>query len=181
MLGLQPILHTMNKEYYLHLRDQYHPDNLKYIFVLESPPVSGLYFYDDSGKTSEPLFSEMMKLLGFNPINKREGLKYFQKAGYLLVDATYQPVNELKDKERNDTILSDFSNLVEDLDNICAGKQIPVILVKANICRILEDQLKQKGFAVQNNGVVVPFPSNGQQKQFHVEIGKFHQVVKTNA
>ena len=105
----------MNKEYYLRLRDKYLPDTLKYIFLLESPPASGLYFYDESGKTSEPLFKEIMKLLDVTTTNKREGLKLFQKAGYLLADATYQPVNELKEKKRNDVILRDFSNLVEDL------------------------------------------------------------------
>ena len=171
----------MNKAYYLRLRDKYLPDNLKYIFVLESPPASGLYFYDESGKTSEPLFMEMMKLLDVTTKNKREGLKLFQKAGYLLVDATYQPVNELKGKKRNDVILRDFSNLVENLEKVSAGKQIPIILVKANICRILEPRLKQQGFTVQNNGVVVPFPSTGQQKRFHEEIGKFHQAVKIYA
>ena len=167
-------MYAMNREYYQNLRDKYLPDNLKYIFVLESPPASGLYFYDESGKTSEPLFKEMMKLLNVTPKNKRDGLKLFQKAGYLLVDATYQPVNELKGKKRNDVILRDFSNLVEDLEKVSAGKQIPIILVKANICRFLESRLMQKGFNVLNNGVVVPFPSTGHQKRFHEKIGQFH-------
>ncbi|MBM4329793.1 MAG: hypothetical protein FJ117_00985 [Deltaproteobacteria bacterium] len=171
----------MKREYYLHHRNKYLPDNLRYIFVLESPPASGLYFYDESGKTSEPLFAEMMKLLGVTAKNKEGGLKLFQKAGYLLLDATYQPVNELKGKKRNDVILRDFSNLVEDLEKACAGKQIPIILVKSNICRILEPRLKQLGFTVQNNGVVVFFPSTGQQKQFHEKLGKFHQAVKIYA
>jgi len=74
----------MNRDYYLRLRNKYLPDNLQYIFVLESPPASGLYFYDESGKTSEPLFTEMMKLLDVNPKNKGEGLKLFQKAGICL-------------------------------------------------------------------------------------------------
>jgi len=171
----------MNKEYYLHHRNKYFPDELKYIFVLESPPASGLYFYDETGKTSEPLFAEMMKLLGVTAENKAEGLTLFKKAGYLLVDATYQPVNELKGKKRNDVILRDFSNLVEDLEKVCAGKQIPIILVKSNICKILEPRLKDLGFTVQNNGIVVPFPSTGQQKRFHEKLGKFHQHTRNHA
>ena len=69
----------MNKEYYHRLRAKYLPENLKYIFILESPPVSGLYFYDESGKTSEPLFMEMMKLIGYRPENKKDALEKFME------------------------------------------------------------------------------------------------------
>ena len=77
----------------------------------------------------------------------------------------------MKDKEREATILSDFDNLVDDLELI-NGIKSPLILIKANICRLLEDKLKLKGFNVLNKGVVVPFPSSGQQKRFQVEISK---------
>jgi len=96
----------------------------------------------------------------------------------LLVDATYQPVNALKGKKRDHVILRDLINLVEDLKKVSAGKNIPIILVKSNICTILETRLKQQGFTVQNNGVVVPFPSTGQQKRFHEKLSRFHQALK---
>ena len=164
---------TMDKEQYLSLRKKYLTEKLKIIFVLESPPASGLYFYDENGKTTEPLFAAMMKLLDFSAKNKKEGLELFQKEGYVIVDATYEPVNRLKGKQRNDVILRDFDALIEDLEKISPGKQVPIILVKANICRLLEARLEQHGFNVENKGIVVPFPSTGQQKKFHEEIGKF--------
>jgi len=165
----------MNISYYLNLRQQYHPRILQFIFILESPPISGLYFYDENGNISEPLFSEMMKLLNFKPQNKREGLLFFRNCGYLLVDATYRPVNNLKGKIRDEEILKNFKYLVEDLNDICNEIRIPIILVKANICRMLESKLKQEGFNIVNNGAIIPFPSTGQQKRFHQEISKIHQ------
>lgn len=162
----------MNSEYYHRHRNKYLPDDLKYIFILESPPVSGLYFYDENGKTSEPLFMEMMKLFGIKAKDKKEGLKQFQKAGYVIVDATYKPVNHLKGQKRNEVILNDFALLLEDLKKINADKKVPLVLVKANICRLLEPLLKQEDFLIKNNGVVVPFPSSGQQKRFREEISK---------
>jgi hypothetical protein len=117
-----------------------------------------------------------MKFLKISVGSKNEGLNYFAESGYLLVDATYRPVNELKSKAREQAIRNDFDNLVEDLENINPEKIIPFILVKTNICKILEPRLKQEGFKVLNNGIVVPFPSTGQQKRFHAEISKFHQV-----
>jgi len=85
----------MNEEYYFHLRNKYRPENIKIVYVLESPPASGKYFYNEEGSINEPLFSAMMKLLNFNPQNKREGLTYFANSGHFLVDAIYEPVNKL--------------------------------------------------------------------------------------
>ena len=160
----------MNEKYYLSLRNKYVPKNLKIVFVLESPPASGKYFYDKNGSVGEPLFSAMMKLLEFEPQDKREGLKYFAESGYFLVDATYEPVNTLKGKNRKDKILENYPNLFADLRKFCVSKQIKVILVKANICRLLEPRLFSDGFNVQNQGVIVPFPSNGWQNKFRIAV-----------
>lgn len=162
----------MNKEYYYNLRNKYRPINLRIVFFLESPPVSGKYFYDEEGSVSEPLFSAMMKLFNFNPQNKREGLTYFADSGYFIVDATYEPVNKLKGIKREKKILENFENLVEDLKKLGNPKQINIILVKANICRLLEIRLISMGFKVLNHGSIIPFPSTGHQKKFYTEVGK---------
>jgi hypothetical protein len=41
-----------------------------------------------------------MKLLDYEPSEKKDGLEYFKSKGYLLVDATYKQVNELKGKAK---------------------------------------------------------------------------------
>jgi hypothetical protein len=160
----------MDEEYYISLRNKYFPKKMKIVFILESPPVSGKYFYDENGRTTEPLFSAMMKLLIFRPRDKQEGLKYFAEKGYFLVNATYEPVNKLKHKNRNDTILRNYQNLVADLRKHGVSKKINVILVKANICRLLESKLLSDDFNVKNRGVIIPFPSNGRQKEFSTAI-----------
>ncbi|MEH0022592.1 MAG: hypothetical protein V6Z89_23280 [Desulfobacter sp.] len=162
----------MDKSYYIRLRNQFTPEPVKLILILESPPISGKYFYDETGKPSEPLFSELMKFLKYNPADKKDGLSFFQKKGILLMDVTYKPVNHLKGKLRNDTILSDFDSLTADLRDHCSINSTRVILIKANICKLLEPKLLESGFPVINQGVVIPFPSTGQQKRFHAEIMK---------
>ncbi len=162
----------MNREYYIDLRKIYHPSNLKLIFLLESPPVSGKYFYDETGKTTDPFFSAFMKLLSYSPTDKKDGLEYFKSNGYLIIDATYKQVNKLKGKIRDYTILSDYNRLIEELEKLCSEKNIPIILVKANICRMFDERLTERGFNILNKGVVIPFPSRGQQKKFHSEMSK---------
>ncbi len=155
------------KSYYINLRQEYWPEKIKIIFLLESPPVSGDYFYDPDGKTTEQLFSSMMKLIGCRPESKAAGLKEFAKKHYVIADATYSPVNQIKNKrKRNEAILRDLPNLIDDLRKMIGRRRVKLILVKANICRMLEAPLKAIGFNVINNGIMVPYPGSGQQKKF---------------
>jgi hypothetical protein len=162
-----------SKAYYIELRARYQPLKIKLIFVLESPPQSGTYFYDPSGKTSETLFSAMMKVIGESPATKEEGLTRFAHQGFLLFNATYRPVNHMKNnRQRNEAILSDLAELIQDLTATSGKQRLKIVLVKANICRLLEKPLRSAGFNIINNGTVVPFPSHGHQTKFHQAIKK---------
>ena len=140
-------------------------------FVLESPPVSGLYFCDPEGRKTEPLFRAMMKdVLEIDPSSKEEGLREFAARGYLIIDATYTPVNNLKDRETETIIDRHFPELVADLRRHATADSA-LVLVKANICD-LEQKLKSAHFNVMNNGIRIPFPSNGRQGQFAANMRK---------
>lgn len=150
----------MNKEYYLNLRNQFTPASPKIIFIAESPPASGKYFYDPDGETNEPLFAAMMKcILNLNPTTKEIGLEAFKQNGFLLVDATYEPINKgLSKIQRDKKILEAYDLLVKDLLNIDSTKKTPLILIKANVCKLLNPKLSDDSFHVLNNGVIIPFP-----------------------
>lgn len=163
---------AMTRADYIQLRDRYLPKLRKIVFVLESPPKSGLYFYNPDGSVSEPLFRAMMKdVLEVGAATKSEGLEEFASRGYLLVDATYAPVNHdhLSLRERNKLIVADLPLLLEDLrkhTEVSTG----VVLVKANICELLEPMLTDSGFTVLNRGTTVPFPSTGNQTKFRITV-----------
>ena len=167
----------LTKSDYLRLRNRYLPENIRTIFVLESPPASGRYFYNPGGSLSEPLFRAMMKdVLGIGPGSKEEGLKEFAERGYLLIDATYTPVNDCKKKtKRNGVILRDLPALVDDLRKY-AQPGTEIVLVKANVCRLLEPKLRELGLNVANRGTVIPFPSSGQQRKFAKTLGQVLQI-----
>jgi len=130
----------MKRSEYIHLRDRYLPSRRKLVFVLESPPISGRHFYNPAGSVSEPLFRAMMKdVLEISPKTKSEGLLEFARRGYFLVDATYTPVNDdqLSRRTRNDVILADLPLLLDDLRRH-TDTETQIVLVKANICELLE-------------------------------------------
>ena len=163
-------MHT--RDYYHELRAKYIPQHMKLVIIAESPPAGGRYFYDLTGGVGEPLFRAMMHdVLGISPSSKEEGLSEFAKAGYLLVDATYVPVNKsFSPKERDAKILENYPLLLKDLNNLLPNKTTRILLIKANVCRLLDARLQSDGYNVINQGKIVPFPAFGNQ-------GKFRKVV----
>jgi hypothetical protein len=153
------------KEEYLAFRQQYEPSPVKLVIVAESPPKSGLYFYNATGRVSEPLFAAMMRHFNIKPASKDDGLREFQRRGWLLVDATYEPVDGLDEKSRNAIILRDYPQLCADLEAL-VDDDTPIVLIKANVCRLLEHRLIEDGFTIINAGTEVYFPSSGQQGRF---------------
>jgi hypothetical protein len=157
---------SFDREAYLSFRRQYQPDVVKLVIVAESPPASGRYFYNPAGSVGEPLFAAIMKQLEFSPTNKEDGLREFQRRGCVLVDATYEPVNALRSSGRNEVIERDYPVLRADLESLISDRSTPVVLIKTNVCQLLEPKLKQSSFNVLNCGRVIYFPSTGRQKDF---------------
>jgi hypothetical protein len=156
----------MKRSDYLDLRRLYEPQSLiRLVIIAESPPASGKYFYDLTGATSESLFAALMKQIGFSPSTKKEGLREFQRRGWILVDATYEPVNIGLSKSSRYPLLRD------DLARLTPDRSTPLVLIKANVCQILKPRLVQDGFNVLNRDAAIPFPSTGQQKKFHERFG----------
>jgi len=156
---------------YIQQRNNYLPKNLRLIFIFESPPAHKGYFYDDEGTSGELLYRTLTELLlGTRPEDKKEGLKMFADAGYLLVNPVYVPVNKLPDKEADRMILESYPSLVRDLDELMQGRHVPIILVKKNICRLLEPLLVGDGFKVLNNGRMIPFPMHYHRPDFEQSV-----------
>jgi hypothetical protein len=158
----------MNKDYYINLRNQFTPPSPKLIFIAESPPASGKYFYDQGGRVLEPLFSNLIEVtLGYKPTDKPKSLKEFCDKGYLLIDATYITVNKIdKKKDRNKIILNSYNSLKSELEIHNNDYKIPLILIKKNICELLNIRLTNDNYCVANDGIIIPFPAFGHQLRF---------------
>jgi hypothetical protein len=62
------------------------------------------------------------------------------------------------------------------LDN--RRSKVPLVLIKANVCRFLEPKLTDDGFNVLNEKQVVYFPAMRWEPKFHWQ---FHKVVGRRA
>jgi hypothetical protein len=159
------------KDDYLVFRRKFEPTSVKLVIVAESPPASGRYFYNPEGSAKEHLFAALMKQLGAKPKTKEDGLREFQRRGWVLVDATYRPVNGLGLRERDAVISADYPLLRDDLAAMLPDKSVPIILVKVNVLRLLQRRLMDDDFSVINGDIVVYFPSHGRQRDFQRQFG----------
>ena len=160
-----------SQDYYKKLRAKYTPDNIRVIFLLESPPASGKYFYDPNGKTNELLFSAMMDHIKFKPSDKESGLNKFKELGYVVVDSIYEPVNKIKDKKiRNKQIVMNIPNLINDLESL-KSPRTKIVLIKRNINLIFNNVLDSIGYRVIN--LEIPFPDVFHRKEF---LNKINQL-----
>jgi hypothetical protein len=171
------------KEDYLAFLRVYAPPTVKLAIIAESPPEGKppkeqTYFYKPDGSVGEPLFSALMKQLNFVAKTKHEGLREFQRRGWILIDATYRPVNGIaKMKERNAIILQDYPVLVASLKEMSPDKSVPVILIKANVWELLGSKLTADGFKVLNAAKSIPFPSHGKQPIFHASFASLVEAM----
>jgi len=116
-----------------------------------------------------------MKLINVQPKTKEEGLQKLKEKGVLILNPTYTPVNKLSDREANEIILGEYQNFKKDLLRFNPKKNIPLILVKANICRLLEKPLVEDGFEVLNKGQMIPFPIHYHQEKFHTIVSELFE------
>jgi hypothetical protein len=162
----------MERADYLAFRRQYQPVSPRLIIVAESPPFSGKYFYNSEGAATEPLFSAVMQQIGVKPLSKQQGLRQLKEMGWMLVDATYEPVNDYAGSKKDLVILRDYPQLLDDLTHISPNRNVPIVLIKVNVCRLLDGRLSNDGFDVINRGKAIPFPSSGQQGKFRADFSE---------
>jgi len=115
-----------------------------------------------------------MLQLSLAPTTKEIGLRELQQRGWVLIDAIYHPVDKLpKDRshDRDEVIAKDYPLLLVDLSTLTPDRSIPLVLIKANVCRMLDTLLTKDGFSLLNGGRSIYFPSTGQQTKFKSQFG----------
>jgi hypothetical protein len=71
----------------------------------------------------------------------------------------------------------DYPKLCGDLKRVLGDRwsEVPLILLKANVCKLLEPKLNKDGFKVLNKGRSVYFPGSGRQRDFDRQ---FREIVR---
>src|SRR5713226_389413 len=123
--GSNPALGTTQAliDRYSVARNKYKPRRVNILFIAESPPSSGGFFYFGKTIGKDHLFRETMKALELWPrnepmprgVDKRSMLQRFQSMGFYLLDTCTFPVDKLGPRNRREVILRQIPRLVNDV------------------------------------------------------------------
>ena len=147
------------------LRLKYLPKSVRLLFVGESPPASGRFFYrQDSGlyRAVRDAFQTV------DPkINDANFLARFQAAGCYLIDLTGKPVDDLQPAARREACRNGEPRLTQ----IISQFQPATILV---LLRSIEPNVRRSAVNAHWDGALITTPYPGRWKHHRA---RFHEIV----
>ena len=135
------------------LRKSFCPDCITTLFVGESAPASGRFFY--SGNSS--LFRAMKRAFG----NQESFLEDFRKKGFYLDDLVLTPVNKLERRERSRLRQGAVPGLAERLIKY---KPKAVVVVMRAVLPMVQEAMRIAGIPYEP--LCVPHPAFGNWVRF---------------
>lgn len=130
------------------LRRSYQPSLINLLFIGESPPASGRFFYQrDSG-----LYRAMREVF---QVADEDFLKAFQSAGCYLIDLCPEPVDRLDPRSRRDLCRANEPQLATAIANLQPAKI-------ATLLRSIEDNVKRAAYLAGWQGPFIHLPYPGR-------------------
>ncbi len=164
---------------YRSAREKYMPVRVRVLFVAESPPNSGSFFYFRRTNGRDNLFRETMRALGFwkvgvpmrKDMDKTGLLGEFRSRGFYLIDVCGTPVDKLPPTLRSKRVVQGLEPLLEQVRRLRPRR---VLVVKVSIYDKVKAALAAAGFAgrLVNRRPIV-FPSHGNQEKYRRQLRNY--------
>jgi len=158
---------TTNKENNIEqIRQSYRPEEVRILFVGESPPESGGFFYVESLMTTfvsrpfESRFNIQFK-------DNQDFLEFFQKQQCYLDDLCLEPVDTLPPAERR---LKLQENVLPFSERLVDMKPLIVVSVLKRIEKYVLEAVRLSG--IETTFYSVPFPGFGNQTRFKEDVSE---------
>ena len=151
------------------LRKSYKPIQIKLLFVGESPPASGRFFYQkgalttSTSKAFEKIFDKVFS-------DTQSFLSFFQLTGCYLEDICLEPVDKLPPKQRTMMLKDSKENFSSRLKEY---RPEAIVIVLKRIESHVKKALKKAKISCPI--YTLPFPGFGYQKSY---INKLCEILK---
>ena len=148
------------------VREQHRPAHVAVLFVGESPPASGGFFYFGSGivfSSTQRAFRDAFRVSFDGPA---EFLRFFRDAGCFLDDLSHAPVDHLPQPERWRALDGCVEAFAARL-RVLAPTLVVVFLKK--ISPLVERAAALAGIASERV-CALPFPGNGNQNRYVAQL-----------
>lgn len=143
------------------LRNEYRPKKIKVLFVGESAPFGGAFFYKEAGLVHDQFRQTLTPFVGKNT----SFVKAFMAAGFYLDDLVLEPVNRLSRSQRKAAHVNSIPSMTARLTEyeapfvVAFMKDIALPVAQAIIASEVRCRFE-----------VVPFPGHGRQGEFRASM-----------
>lgn len=150
----------LNESTFEELRIQYKPDTIEVLFIGESRPKGGMFFYNADSNLYRETKKAFDEYFGENIFI----LDAFKKWNYWLYDICENPVNGLNRQERNDEI----HRKLPDLEKLVRTKNPKFLIVckKGSIMKEIRKSSIMTKYREDQTIFFLPFPCCGRQKEY---------------
>jgi len=148
-------------------RVRFRPERITTLFVGESAPASGDFFYDGNSTMVRHMQRAVEETLG----GAGDFLNRFKAYGWYLDDLVLTPVNQLAKAQRDATCLAAQSSLAV---RIAEYRPLAIVSLLISIKAIVEAAAIAAGSNAPR--FAVPFPGMGQQSRFQAAMA---QIIPT--
>lgn len=140
------------------IRNKYRPDSVSTLFVGESPPANGTFFY----KGDSRLFRYTCEAFGCSTADVSSFLSGFKSQGFFLVDLCSTPVNNLPPRERRRARNAGVPRLAREIEEL---QPKAIVVVMKAIADHVHRALGDSGLRPEQVHVL-PFPAQGHEREY---------------
>jgi hypothetical protein len=139
------------------LRASFRPAKIKVLFIGESAPAGGAFFYKQTGQIHSQFRQALAPHIGDSP----SFVAAFRQSGFYLDDLVLEPVNWLSRSERQAIHAASIDSLAKRLRDY----EAPIVVAfMKGIAAPVKAAIAASGTSCHFE--VVPFPGNGRQGEF---------------
>lgn len=150
------------------LRRQFRPNRVTLLFVGESPPTSGKFFYHKGPMTRFTADAfEAAQRSKFSPTDPKELLTHFKQCGCFLDDICHSPINDLPSEDRRRRLAESVAGFARRLSKL---KPEAIVVALKKIEPHVRIAAAQAGLEVPI--YVVPLPAHGHQTEYVKRLAK---------
>jgi hypothetical protein len=142
------------------LRNYYRPDDIEILFVGESRPQSGTFFYNEDSNLYRETKKAFNEYFGENIFT----LDAFKNWNCWLYDICKNPVNGLPDKERRAEIRRNITRLEKFIESV--NPKYIIVCKKSFVMDEIHTSNIMNRYREKETIFFLPFPSNGRQREY---------------
>lgn len=156
------------------LREKYKPSSVDILYIGESRPQTGKFFYNANSNlyyNTKVAYEQLFEPETFTLVR-------FMKNRNWLYDVCNIPVNGMGDGERKRNISSGIPNLILAIDKL--QPKFIVVVKMGFMVDLLKEPIEGCGYIENSSLYFLPFPANGWQAKYRnhlIKILKEHQTI----